>query len=170
MDSPKSVVLDSALSRDQFVRVHRLLLRRQSRASPLVIVVLLVIVALVLVVVDSPVLGVSSRAMAAVVGFIAVMVAVLIWRQPYRLWTGQEKLLASEGTLTLDADGVFRMVPGVVEARIPWSSIEATVDGGDVLGLRTSRYTWLMVPLPDDPDAAARAREMLAKHMVASGT
>ncbi|MGB9376083.1 MAG: hypothetical protein WCB04_01060 [Mycobacteriales bacterium] len=169
MSEPDALTLDSAVSRDQFVRLHRRLLRRQARVSPWVTIALIALIGLVLLAVDVSVLGMSSRIAAGTTLLIAGGVALLLWRQPYQLWTRQAKLLGAPGTLTLDDSGVHRVVPGGVDARVPWSSVESTVDVGDVLGLRTSRYSWLMLPLPAEPDVAARARAILAEHAAASG-
>jgi hypothetical protein len=154
------LVLSSVLRRDDFLRLSRRIARPRVWLLRWVLLALFVIYGIAQFIVGSPAWGGGFL-------FGAIVFAGLAWWQPYRLWKAQEKMLTTPGTVTLDDAGVHRVVPGVHDARVPWSSIDAAVDGGSVVGLRLNRYSWLMISLPGDPPAAARVRALIAEHVPA---
>jgi len=91
--------------------------------------------------------------------------AALLWWSIYLTWAGQVRLLSSPGTTRIDGTGVFTAVPGVMDSRVPWGSIEAAVYSQDVLGLRLNRYSYIMVPLPSDPAEQERLRHLVGQHV-----
>ncbi|PZS32303.1 MAG: hypothetical protein DLM59_08415 [Pseudonocardiales bacterium] len=149
-----SLVIPSALTRDEYVELSRLLQRKQLRLPMWLAVAGLIVCGGIAVAFGPRLVG------ACIVLFVALLVA-LTWRQPYRLWSAQAQRLTAPGTVTLDDAGVARDVPGVVEGRVPWSRIASAVDTGRVVGLKLSRYEWIMFALPGDPAVARRLREVL---------
>lgn len=168
-----AIVASSALRREQYVRLSRLLFWRECRSSLLRLVVLTALIEVLLILIDivseSPLLGLSPRGLAvilvAIIGAVVAVVWATAWWLPYRMWAGQAKLLTAPGTVTVDSTGVMHNVPGVVDSHVSWSSIESAVYSGDMLGLRLTRYAYIMFALPEDPQAAARLRELVTKQV-----
>jgi hypothetical protein len=157
----EEVAVPSALRREGYVQLSRRVQRRQFGLRWRLIGALLAVV-LVGAVYD------RRWWLVGVVLAYLLIFAVATWRQPYRLWSAQGKTLAAPGTLTFGGEGLRREIPGVVDARFPWSRIEAMVDTGRVIGLQAGRIEWVMVPVPDDPAAAQRLRDFLSRHVPAA--
>ncbi len=158
------VVMSSVVGRKQFVRLHRRLQRGELGPGRISLGVLALVAVVALVAVRQPFGAVGSPTFIMVLLALTLGIGIAFWRQPYRLWHTQADKLAAPGNVTLDDEGVHRVVSGGMDARIPWSDIELGVDAGDVLGLRITRYSWILLPLPDDPQLAADVRDVVTQH------
>ncbi len=151
------VTVYSALQRADFIDLSRAIMRRQSRVNPFILPPVVVLGGLLALFGPWPFVGVFLI-------LFGLVLAGQLWRQPYRLWSAQEKLLTSPGTVTFDGEGVRRLVPGRVDVRVPWPAVEGVLDTGRVVGLRIAKYSWIMVPLSGEVPSAERVRDLIAAH------
>jgi hypothetical protein len=157
---PEEIFVPSVLGRKEYVQLFRALQRRRIGFDGRLLGVALVVV-----------LGVALLDRAwhpseyVVIGL--PVLAAAFWYAPTWEWSKQKATLAAPGTLTFGADGMHREIPGQVDVRFPWSRLRLMVDTGRFLVLRTGRYDYVMVRMPDEAGAAARLRDLIGRHLPA---
>jgi hypothetical protein len=167
------LVVSSVIGRQQYLRLIRQIMRAlpRSRRSRVTRTLLFHCGLFLIFFFSWRRLGTGTALVAAVVvtaAFLACRAgsrAWLKWRVFRRMWVDREKSLTAPGTMTLDEAGLHHVVPGAFAVSHPWSAVEGVVDGGDMIAVGFSSYSWTMIALPPDAGIAARVRGFIATHV-----